>query len=94
MNCSRVPHRIAKVKFVGPWGCVRACLIALCSKEFNELDSALDEIENALNNLENQNDTIQTRLRELLESNREIRKDLMQQLVEEQKADGPASPKS
>jgi hypothetical protein len=36
----------------------------------------LDEIEHALDNLETQNDNIHSKLKELLESNREIRKEM------------------
>ncbi len=36
----------------------------------------MDEIEHALDNLETQNDNIHSKLKELLESNREIRKEM------------------
>ena len=45
-------------------------------EEVEELEAALNDIEKALDNLENQNDNIHSRLKELLESNREIRKEM------------------
>ena len=36
----------------------------------------MNEIENALNNLESQNENIHSKLRELLESNREVRREM------------------
>lgn len=41
-----------------------------------ELEAQLNEIEHALDNLESQNDNIHSKLKELLESNREIRKEM------------------
>ena len=41
------------------------------------MEAQLNEIENALDNLENQNDTIHSKLKELLESNREIRQEMI-----------------
>ena len=40
------------------------------------MEAQLNEIEKALDNLENQNDNIHSKLKELLESNREIRKEM------------------
>ncbi len=48
------------------------------SSDVEELEHQLNEIENALNNLESQNDTIHSKLKDLLESNREIRKEMIQ----------------
>jgi hypothetical protein len=44
--------------------------------EIDDLETALNDIEKALDNLESQNDSIFTRLKELDESNRNVRKEL------------------
>ena len=44
-----------------------------CVLDIEELEAQLNAIESALDNLENQNDNIHAKLKELLESNREIR---------------------
>lgn len=41
------------------------------------MEAQLNEIESALDNLESQNDNIHSKLRELLESNRTIRKEMV-----------------
>ena len=44
----------------------------------DDLEAELNEIESALDNLESQNDNIHIKLKELLESNREIRKEMVE----------------
>lgn len=44
----------------------------------DDLEAQLNEIESALDNLESQNDNIHIKLKELLESNREIRKEMVE----------------
>ena len=46
------------------------------NREVEDLEAALNEIESALDNLESQNDTIHTKLKALLESNREMRREM------------------
>lgn len=45
--------------------------------DIEDLEAQLNEIEHALDNLENQNDNIHSKLKELLDSNREIRKEMV-----------------
>lgn len=44
--------------------------------DVKELETQLNEIESALDNLESQNDSILAKLKDILESNREIRKEI------------------
>lgn len=44
--------------------------------DIEDLEAQLNEIEHALDNLESQNDNIHSKLKELLESNREVRKEM------------------
>lgn len=48
-------------------------------KEYDLLDTQLDELNSALDVLEKQNDSIQSKLRELLKSNIEIRESIKQE---------------
>ncbi len=58
-----------------------------------ELEAQLNEIEQALNNLESQNDNIHTKLKDLLESNREIRKEMIDLgLIVSEGGSAPATP--
>ncbi|XP_036173532.1 UPF0184 protein C9orf16-like [Myotis myotis] len=51
--------------------------------EYAAINSMLDQINSCLDHLEEQNDHLQARLQELLESNRQTRLELQQQLGED-----------
>ncbi|XP_034827725.1 UPF0184 protein AAEL002161 [Maniola hyperantus] len=54
-------------------------------EEYNQLDSKLDELNQALDMLEQKNDDIHSRLLELLQSNRDVREQLKHQQKENNK---------
>ena len=51
------------------------CLFILFCTELVELESALNDIEKAMDKIESQNSNIQTKLRDLLESNKQMAKE-------------------
>ncbi|XP_033731985.1 UPF0184 protein-like [Pecten maximus] len=63
-------------------------IVQECSIEFADLDKTLDQLDTWMNKLEDQNDNLYGRIEELLESNRQIKKELQEQNQESQQQGG------
>ncbi|XP_051750687.1 bublin coiled-coil protein [Ctenopharyngodon idella] len=59
-------------------------------EEYAAIDSMLDQINSCLDDIEDRNDALNGKLHELLESNRQARKDFRQQLNDEEASPPPA----
>ncbi|XP_039517543.1 UPF0184 protein C9orf16 homolog [Pimephales promelas] len=55
-------------------------------EEYAAIDSMLDQINSCLDDIEEKNDSLNGKLHELLESNRQARRDFRQQLSDEEHA--------
>ncbi|KAK3586382.1 hypothetical protein CHS0354_000909 [Potamilus streckersoni] len=51
-------------------------MVQECSHEYSDLLNTMDQINDWMNDIERKNDTLQSQLKELLESNREVRKEI------------------
>ncbi|XP_062585557.1 UPF0184 protein-like [Saccostrea cucullata] len=58
-------------------------LVENASNEYQDLSNTLDQIDRWMTNLENQNDSLVDKLRDLLESNRQIRAEFQQENSQE-----------
>ncbi|XP_069121484.1 UPF0184 protein-like [Argopecten irradians] len=68
-------------------------IVQECSKEFADLDKTMDQLDTWMNKLEDQNDDLFGRIEELLESNRQIKKELQEQNQEgQQKTESEQKP--
>ncbi|XP_039517486.1 UPF0184 protein C9orf16 homolog, partial [Pimephales promelas] len=62
------------------------CVCVCVGSEYAAIDSMLDQINSCLDDIEEKNDSLNGKLHELLESNRQARRDFRQQLSDEEHA--------
>ncbi|OWF42653.1 UPF0184 protein-like [Mizuhopecten yessoensis] len=63
-------------------------IVQECSKEYADIDKTLDQLDTWMNKLEDQNDNLYGRIDELLESNRQIKRELQEQNQQSQQQGG------